>query len=1450
MNVTQRYQTEAVLHENERLYRNTFENDAVGVIHGGLDDTFLQCNNKFCEMVGYARQDLIGKTWQSISHPDEIAFTQDLRQRHLRGETDKYSLEKRYIHKSGQMIWVNVTVSLLCDDTAKPLYYIAFVEDISARKKIEESLRQREEDFRTLANNISQFAWMTDATGWIFWYNQRWFDYTGSTLEDMQGWGWQKVHHPDHVDQVVAHISHCFETGQEWEDTFPLRGKDGHYRWFLSRALPIRNDQGQIVRWFGTNTDVTEQRQAEEHSGYLAGVLADVSDAIISTDLEFCVQSWNTGAEITYGWTAQEAIGKPVRELINTTFESGTEEVAAKQLRETGKWQGEVTQYHKDGRVIPVLSSVTLRRDEEGQSIGAVASNRDISVRRRAEERLRFLNEASLALVSSLDLESSLRSMAQSMVPGLADWCSISLSDAEGKLENLEVVHTDPERVQQVRDLSVLYPEDPEDPNSSTQLMQTRRSLLLPEVSDALLIATARDEKHLELLRSLEVGSALIVPMMAGTKAVGLIGLGMTAGHRSFDKNDLLLVEELGRRVAIALENVRLYQQTRISEERFRAVQQTTPDGFMIFESVRNDTGQIEDFRWLYVNPAAQSIVGMSDDYLVGNRLLEVMPGNKEEGLFDAYVNVVERGQPWQREFKYSHEGINKWFRSTAAKTTDGFAVSFADITENKTFEQALRTSEIFNRTVLQSSPDCVKVLDLVGTIVFTNENGLCLLELDSFEQVRGCAWWELWPPAQHTELRGLFQQALVGKTSHYRGFAPTHKGTPKWWDVVVSPVKADTDAVTQVLVVSRDITEAQELEAEIRVNEERYRSLIESTSDIVWQRDEHGDFSTVQREWGKYTGQNFDAYRGQGWLDAVHPEDRERTEQCWSEAVASKGIYRIEYRMRRHDGVYIWFSVRAAPVLSDSGEVKEWIGTHTDISKRKESETKILEQAQLLHEQNELLLLANEVIIVRDSENRIISWNKAATDLYGYSEAEAVGQVTHGFLKTKLPDSLESLGQALKTTGFWEGELEHRRKDGTHIHLLSRQAARRDSEGNIREIVEVNWNITERKQDELEKERLLKISQRSEREALALAQIASSFSLARPLETNFSEIAKRLTQTMNARACSIELYEADTQRLHLVGSYGMPPSILEEVRQNQERYPTAHLSSEEIRVIRNYLTIIAPHLSKQAKLDWGHAVDAPIRGVTTGRIIIVYKKGDEPTLSDFLQLSTITSQIALVAENLRLFVEWQGKAALEERQRLARDLHDSVSQALFGISLGANSAKQAFARNDSERKAAEVNRSLDYLIHMAETATAEMKSLIFELRPESLEQEGLVVAIQKHLRALQLRHRFELELELGEEPQVSIKAKEMLYRIMQEAMNNIVKHAQASRIRVVLVKTDDIGLIIEDNGRGFDVSQSFPGHLGLSTMRERAETLGGSYNLSSTVGSGTTIQVTLPLTV
>lgn len=192
------------------------------------------------------------------------------------------------------------------------------------RKQVEHALRESEERFRTLADTISQFAWIADAEGRMYWFNQRWYDYTGTALEEMQGRGWKKMLHPDHVNRVVEHLHHSWATGEPWEDTFPLRGRDGNYHWFLSRALPIRDAQGNIVRWFGTNTDITEQREMANKIAQQAEQLADESRrkdeflAMLSHELRNPLAPIRSAVHLlrTHERGSENAIQRQAREVI------------------------------------------------------------------------------------------------------------------------------------------------------------------------------------------------------------------------------------------------------------------------------------------------------------------------------------------------------------------------------------------------------------------------------------------------------------------------------------------------------------------------------------------------------------------------------------------------------------------------------------------------------------------------------------------------------------------------------------------------------------------------------------------------------------------------------------------------------------------------------------------------------------------------------------------------------------------------------------------------------------------------------------------------------------------------------------------------------------------------------------------------------------------------------
>jgi PAS domain S-box-containing protein len=259
--------------------------------------------------------------------------------------------------------------------------------DQAARGLAEEALREGEGRFRTLANNIPQLAWMADAKGYIFWFNNRWFEYTGTALDEVAGQGWQKVTDPDHVQRVVEKIGNCFRTGKIWEDTFPLRGRDGNYRMFLSRAVPIRNPEGKILRWFGTNTDISESK---ESGAKYRGLLEAAPDAMVVVNQNGEIVLLNVQAEKQFGYHRDELVGQKVKNIIPEGFAErlvadGTRTAAEALAQQIGTGI-ELIARRKNGSEFPIEIMLSPLESAEGTLV--TAAIRDISVRRAAEKHL------------------------------------------------------------------------------------------------------------------------------------------------------------------------------------------------------------------------------------------------------------------------------------------------------------------------------------------------------------------------------------------------------------------------------------------------------------------------------------------------------------------------------------------------------------------------------------------------------------------------------------------------------------------------------------------------------------------------------------------------------------------------------------------------------------------------------------------------------------------------------------------------------------------------------------------------------------------------------------------------------------------------------------------------------------------------------------------------------
>ncbi len=252
------------LRESEESYRILAEAASDAIIRIDENNSIQYVNTAAEWIFGYAAEEMVGQQLMML-------MPEELREGHRAGmerylKTGKRKLNWQSIevpaqHKDGHRFPIEISFGKY--NRGDTRFFIGIIRDITERRHAEQILRESEEQLRALADSIPQLAWMAKPDGFIFWYNRRWYDYTGTTAQEMEGWGWQSVHDAEMLPSVVERWQASLETGERFEMEFPLRrGADGAFRWFLTRVVPLHDTNGRIVRWFGTNTDIEEFRQA------------------------------------------------------------------------------------------------------------------------------------------------------------------------------------------------------------------------------------------------------------------------------------------------------------------------------------------------------------------------------------------------------------------------------------------------------------------------------------------------------------------------------------------------------------------------------------------------------------------------------------------------------------------------------------------------------------------------------------------------------------------------------------------------------------------------------------------------------------------------------------------------------------------------------------------------------------------------------------------------------------------------------------------------------------------------------------------------------------------------------------------------------------------------------------------------------------------------------------
>ncbi|WP_294399717.1 PAS domain S-box protein [Prosthecobacter sp.] len=280
--VTERKLGEAALKESEEKFSKLFRNSPDAILLTTLDGRILDANAGFTRLTGFTTDEAIDHTtvdihfWAELADRERFITT-------LRTHRRVLDLEATICTQTGEKRECLVSGELM--ELRGQTVIVGSVRDITERKRTEAALQDREERFRTMANSIPQLAWIAQADGHISWYNQRWYEYTGTTPEQMEGWGWQEVHDPEVLPKVMEEWKAVLAAEQPFEMEFPLRGADGRFRSFLTRVQPLKDASGRLIQWFGTNTDVDAMKQAEAEIHQLN---AELEQRVVArtTDLE------------------------------------------------------------------------------------------------------------------------------------------------------------------------------------------------------------------------------------------------------------------------------------------------------------------------------------------------------------------------------------------------------------------------------------------------------------------------------------------------------------------------------------------------------------------------------------------------------------------------------------------------------------------------------------------------------------------------------------------------------------------------------------------------------------------------------------------------------------------------------------------------------------------------------------------------------------------------------------------------------------------------------------------------------------------------------------------------------------------------------------------------------------------------------------------------------------
>ncbi len=1280
--IAERKRSEDLLRQSEERFSSAFEYASIGMALVAPDGRWLRVNGAVCQLLGYSESELLQKTFQDITHPDDLEA--DLHQVNilLRGEVNSFQMEKRYFHKSGQVVWALLSVSLVWDDQGKPRYFISQIQDISERKQAEVSLqaeRERAQNYLDIAE-VTMLALNRD--GIVTLINQKGCEILGYSAEEIIGKDWISFL-PEDIREEIRGAFQQFMLGHiQQADYYENRvlTKSGEERLIAWHNTWLRDVEGAIIGSLSSGEDITARKKAEialMESNTRFQMLFEASpDAIVLIDPNdgWAVVDCNTVACQMNGYSREELLGQSI-DILNVEPPRSSER--AEYLREIQ--QQEILHYEtshrrKDGSVFEVEVSTSLINVGNRQLVLGI--DRDITERKRAENELRFEKErfeSIAATVPGIICTFRMRPDGSTCMP----FATHAIQEVYGFLPS-DLQH----------DAAPLFARvHPDDlPSVRTSVRESAQTM-----------GTWHSEFRYQHPIKGEVWiEGQGVPLHEAD--------GSTIWHGFI--ND---VTERKKSEAALME----------SNIQFRTLFEASPDAIVLIDPQGN---------WPIIdcNTAACQLNGYSREELIGQPvdILNLKPSDVE-GRGAYLESIRQAGVLHFEEFHKRKDGtviaVDVSTSLIQFGTRDLILGIDRDITERKRVEEEIRrraeeTSALLETSLALTNLDLEATLQTIGNSANTlfladgcrifltepDDTLRCVLALgentDAFlglqvkvgEGVTGAVAAKGMPEIVNemqndpraVQVRGTDEEqeaimfAPLKERDRTIGILSVRRlgNNRRFEQKDLGLLEAFASMAASAVSNARLFEETRSHLTELRASEERFRQLADNIQEGFWMTDAENDKElymspAVETIWGQTIANLLNEPRA--FVDSIFPEDRRAVLEAIEKEKSGERA-EVEYRIIRPDGSLRWIWDRAFPVFDESGKVKRIAGISADITERKQAEHELRKLSRAVEQ-------SSSTIVITDTSGTIEYVNPKFTEITGYSFEEVIGRNPR-FLKSGFTAKEEytQLWQTITSGGEWHGELLNKKKDGTLYWESVTISPIMNDRREITHFVGVKEDITERKQSEIETRRHI-----AELEAV----YENGLSVGRLFEPG--EIGNRVIETFSRylpwHHVTIRLRKEDSDNLELV-AFSLP-HLKEEERTDAQRHFVARvnkvgqgLSGWVIQTgtplrtgnVHAHPQYIDTHTGIQSGLYMPLKVGERVIGV----ISVESEAPNAFTEQDQRLLATLANQTAVAFENAHLYEAMQKE--LSERRRVEdalrvsethyRALADSITDILFEL--------------------------------------------------------------------------------------------------------------------------------------------------------------------------------------